>query len=50
MGGKKRNVAQLDNHPVWYKAAIIYELHVRAFYNSGDNGGGDFRGFVQKLD
>jgi maltose alpha-D-glucosyltransferase/alpha-amylase len=34
----------------WYKDAIIYELHVKAFYDSTGDGRGDFRGLVQKLD
>ncbi len=36
--------------PLWYKDAIIYELHVRAFFDSNDDGYGDFRGLRQKLD
>src|SRR5437870_690516 len=40
----------LTNDPLWYKDAIIYELHVRAFHDSVGDGGGDFRGLAQKLD
>ena len=36
--------------PLWYKDAIIYELHVRAFQDSNSDGMGDFRGLTQKLD
>ncbi len=36
--------------PLWYKDAVIYELHVRAFYDSDGDGIGDFPGLVQKLD
>ena len=36
--------------PLWYKDAIIYELHVRAFYDSSADGMGDFRGLTQRLD
>jgi maltose alpha-D-glucosyltransferase / alpha-amylase len=36
--------------PLWYKDAILYEVHVRAFYDSGDDGMGDFAGLTQKLD
>ncbi len=36
--------------PTWYKDAIIYELHVRAFKDSNDDGIGDFRGLVEQLD
>jgi len=35
---------------VWYKEAVLYELHVRAFSDSGDDGMGDFAGLTQKLD
>jgi maltose alpha-D-glucosyltransferase/alpha-amylase len=34
----------------WYKDAIIYQLHVRAFHDSNGDGVGDFRGLMQKLD
>ena len=40
----------LDDDPSWYKDAIIYELHVRAFYDSNDDGIGDFGGLTEKLD
>ncbi len=35
---------------LWYKDAIIYELHVKAFFDSNDDGIGDFRGLTDKLD
>jgi maltose alpha-D-glucosyltransferase/alpha-amylase len=34
----------------WYKDSIIYEVHVRAFHDSDDDGYGDFRGLTLKLD
>jgi maltose alpha-D-glucosyltransferase/alpha-amylase len=40
----------LEDDPLWYKDAIIYELHVRAFYDSNDDGIGDFAGLTQKLE
>jgi len=36
--------------PLWYKDALIYELHVRAFKDSNADGIGDFGGLLQKLD
>jgi maltose alpha-D-glucosyltransferase/alpha-amylase len=36
--------------PLWYKDAIIYELHVRAFADSNNDGIGDFPGLLGKLD
>jgi maltose alpha-D-glucosyltransferase / alpha-amylase len=34
----------------WYKSAVIYQVHVRAFYDSNGDGIGDFEGLAQKLD
>jgi maltose alpha-D-glucosyltransferase/alpha-amylase len=36
--------------PLWYKDAIIYEVHVRAFCDSNNDGIGDFPGLMQRLD
>jgi maltose alpha-D-glucosyltransferase / alpha-amylase len=36
--------------PLWYKDAVIYELHVRAFHDANQDGVGDFRGLIEKLD
>jgi maltose alpha-D-glucosyltransferase / alpha-amylase len=35
--------------PLWYKDAVIYELHVRSFFDSNNDGYGDFEGLRQKL-
>src|SRR5438270_8585756 len=35
---------------LWYKDAILYEVHVKAFYDSDADGVGDFRGLMDKLD
>ena len=50
MGGRNRKGVQLKDDPLWYKDAVLYELHVRAFYDSTGDGVGDFRGLSQKLD
>ena len=34
----------------WYKDAVIYELHVRAYQDSDGDGIGDFRGLTSRLD
>jgi maltose alpha-D-glucosyltransferase / alpha-amylase len=47
-GTLKRTGSASD--PLWYKDAIIYELHVRAFADSNNDGIGDFPGLMQKLD
>jgi maltose alpha-D-glucosyltransferase/alpha-amylase len=36
--------------PLWYKDAIIYELHVKTFQDSSGDGMGDFRGLIGRLD
>ena len=46
--------AQVDHQPasdpLWYKDAVIYEVHVRAFFDGNNDGIGDFAGLTQKLD
>jgi len=39
----------LRNDNLWYKNSIIYQLHVRTFYDSNADGIGDFPGLTQKL-
>jgi maltose alpha-D-glucosyltransferase/alpha-amylase len=34
----------------WYKDAVIYQVHVHAFFDSNDDGVGDFRGLISRLD
>ena len=41
---------QLADDPLWYQDAVIYELHVRSFYDRDKDGIGDFRGLTEKLD
>ncbi len=36
--------------PDWYKDAIIYELHIKAFFDANNDGIGDFPGLLSKLD
>jgi maltose alpha-D-glucosyltransferase/alpha-amylase len=43
-------VATGTDQALWYKDAIIYQLHVRTFYDSNSDGIGDFPGLMQKLD
>ncbi len=37
------------NDPGWYRDAVIYELHVRSFYDGNNDGMGDFNGLTAKL-
>jgi len=47
---RRREEVLSEDNPLWYKDAIIYELHVRAFSDGDGDGIGDFRGLTQKLD
>jgi len=49
MAGMKKN-SGIVHDPLWYKDAIIYQTHVKAFYDSNGDGIGDFRGLAKKLD
>ena len=40
----------IDDELHWYKDAIIYEVHIKAFYDSNADGIGDFQGLLSKLD
>ena len=39
----------MDQDPLWYKKALIYELHIRAFADSNADGHGDIPGLIEKL-
>src|SRR4030095_11189029 len=39
-----------EPRPLWYKDAVIYQLHVKTFSDSNGDGIGDFRGLSSKLD
>jgi maltose alpha-D-glucosyltransferase/alpha-amylase len=43
-------IAAGTSDALWYKDAIVYELHVKAFHDSNDDGIGDFLGLAEKLD
>jgi maltose alpha-D-glucosyltransferase / alpha-amylase len=45
-----QNEIYFEDYPLWYKDAIIYELHVKAFHDSNGDGIGDFKGLTRKLD
>ena len=46
----KRKRIELEDDPLWYKDAIIYQTHVKSFFDSNADGIGDFQGLTQKLD
>jgi maltose alpha-D-glucosyltransferase/alpha-amylase len=39
-----------DLDPYWYKDAVIYQMHVKAFHDANGDGIGDFAGLAQRLD
>src|SRR3954462_8351201 len=48
---KKSSVRPSRSHPqAWYRDAVIYQLHVKAFFDSNGDGVGDFAGLTEKLD
>ena len=44
--GPRRVATPPRDDPLWYKDAVIYQLHVKAFFDSNDDGIGDFRGLT----
>ena len=43
-------VAAPSADPLWYKDAVIYQIHVKSFFDADNDGIGDFRGLLEKLD
>ncbi len=46
---KKPIIAGKDD-PLWYKDAVIYQVHIKSFFDANNDGVGDFAGLIQKLD
>src|SRR5260370_3136521 len=46
----RRPKSQLVEDPLWYKDAVIYQLHVKSFFDANNDGIGDFAGLAAKLD
>ena len=44
------NAVHAAEDPLWYKDAIIYQLHLKSFFDANNDGVGDFRGLIEKLD
>jgi maltose alpha-D-glucosyltransferase/alpha-amylase len=42
--------AWFESDPLWFKRAVFYEIHIRGFFDGNDDGAGDFRGLIDKLD
>jgi maltose alpha-D-glucosyltransferase/alpha-amylase len=43
-------MSKKSTNPLWFKDAIIYELHIKAFSDGNADGIGDFEGLIQRLD
>ena len=46
----RRPKSHLESDPLWYKDAVIYQLHVKSFFDGNNDGIGDFPGLNAKLD
>ena len=47
---KKSRSAEFISDPLWYKDAVIYQVHVKSYFDSNNDGIGDFPGLIAKLD
>ncbi len=47
---KPRAAEALVNDPLWFKDAVIYQLHLKSFFDANNDGVGDFPGLLAKLD
>jgi maltose alpha-D-glucosyltransferase/alpha-amylase len=48
--GRRVKPSLLSDDPLWYKDAVIYQVHVKSFFDSNRDGVGDFAGLIAKLD
>ncbi|WP_244829150.1 maltose alpha-D-glucosyltransferase [Caballeronia sp. TF1N1] len=47
---KRNKTSQVSDDPLWYKDAIIYQVHIKSFFDANNDGIGDFPGLLAKLD
>jgi len=47
---KRNKTSTLSDDPLWYKDAIIYQVHIKSFFDANNDGIGDFPGLLAKLD
>ncbi|HQT79409.1 MAG TPA: maltose alpha-D-glucosyltransferase [Rhodopila sp.] len=51
VGHQRPRIVQTDvADPLWFKDAIIYQLHVKSFFDGNNDGVGDFAGLTSRLD
>ncbi len=48
--GKDGDGLPFTDDPLWYKDAVIYQIHVKSYFDANDDGIGDFAGLIKKLD
>ena len=46
----RRKAVTLPSDPYWYRDAVIYQLHVKSFFDANNDGVGDFPGLIRRLD
>jgi len=44
------STAAAPEDPLWYKDAVIYQLHLKSFFDANNDGVGDFAGLIARLD
>ncbi|WP_424813447.1 maltose alpha-D-glucosyltransferase [Roseococcus sp. YIM B11640] len=47
---KRHPAPEAVNDPQWYKDAVVYQLHIKSFFDANNDGVGDIPGLLQKLD
>ncbi|MGH7085402.1 MAG: alpha-amylase family glycosyl hydrolase, partial [Acetobacteraceae bacterium] len=47
---ERRRSRRLPQDPLWYKDAVIYQVHIKSFLDSNNDGVGDLAGLAQKMD
>ena len=50
MTRRSRAARPLASEPLWYKDAVVYQVHVKSFFDSNNDGVGDLPGLTEKLD
>ncbi len=50
MTRRSRAARPLASEPLWYKDAVVYQVHVKSFFDSNNDGVGDLPGLIEKLD
>ena len=46
----KAKTATFLKDPLWYKDAVIYQVHIKSYFDANNDGSGDFPGLIEKLD